>query len=572
MSAASWFDNLSLAVAKRHCRLQHSRFLRAARRAIAVQQRLLKTFLSRGELTQFGRDHHFDRIRGYADFAEHVPIRTFDQLRPYIDQVVAGRTEALLPPGERVLMFAMTSGSTDSPKHIPITPAFVREYRRGWNVFGVKALLDHPVGFLRPILQVVSPMDESTSPTGVPCGSISGLLASTAKKLVRKYYVNPVATGGIENAEARYYAIMRFAVPRDVSWLVTASPATPVKLAATAAVHAERLIRDVHDGTIRPPGEVPCRVLAELRGMVQPQPESADRLAHFVEQHGELRPRDYWNFAFLANWTGGTLAVHLREFPRWFGDAPIRDIGLLATEGRVSIPLDDGDAGGVLDVEGSFFEFIDAEAPGDDVTAVHLPHELEVGGEYRVVMTNFAGLYRYDLEDRVRVTRFVGEAPVLEFLHRGASVSSMTGEKLTEWQVSESYRRATEALNMPAALFVLAPVWGDPPCYRLHLERSDRVEALGDAMERELGMLNREYASKRSSGRLGPVTVHVLPDGFLMERDSRIQAGRGAAKEQFKHRFLLSRPGEDQDFPTRRGTSGTECVTMWHSHEMEMSR
>lgn len=511
---------------------------------------MLRKLVHRGKSTAFGRDHGFSHIRSYKDFAERIPIRGYDELRPYVERVVRGESEALLPSGERVLMFAMTSGTTNHPKYVPVTPAFVREYRRGWNVFGVKALLDHPDGFLRPILQVVSPMDESRTDSGVACGAISGLLAATAKKLVRKFYVNPPLTGRIEDPEARYYTIMRFAVPRDVSWVVTPNPATTLKLAESAAEHVESLIRDIRDGTLNPPGEAPQEVLTALRSQMRPDPQTARRLESLMDRRGELLPRDYWRLAFLANWTGGTLGLHLREFPRYFDDTPVRDMGLLATEGRVSIPFRDGDPGGVLDVEGSFFEFLDAEADASDPHAVHRAHEVRVGGEYRVVMTTYAGFTRYDLEDRIRVTGFLGEAPIVEFLHRGPHVCSITGEKITEWQVTEAFRLTCEAVKSAHAPFVVCPAWGNPPSYRLHVESNGgRLDALSAEFDAQLQRINREYASKRSSARLGPIVLNRLPSGFLATFDRRRQAMRAAAKEQHKQIFLLTHPDADREFP-----------------------
>jgi len=549
MRPAPWLDTLRLAVATRHARSQYVRFLTSARHGTAVQDRLLKRLVESAATSDFGRDHGFDRIRNYEGFAEQVPIRTYEGLQPYVERAVRGDAGALFAPGRRILMFAMTSGSTNRPKFVPITREFLREYRRGWNVFGVKALLDHPEGFLRPILQVVSPMDEQRTENGVPCGSISGLLAATAKPLVRKYYVNPAATGAIDDPEARYYAIMRFAVPRDVAWMVTASPATAVKLARSAATHAERLIRDVHDGTLSPPGDAPTAVINELRSRLSPEPETARNLTALAQQCGELLPNDYWNLSFLANWTGGTLALHLRDFPHYFGGTPVRDIGLLATEGRVCIPLEDGTAAGVLDVAGTFFEFVDAEADSTDRSAVHRANEVSVGREYRVIMTTHAGFFRYDIEDRVIVRGFLGEAPIVEFLHRGAHVSSMSGEKLTEWQVTTAYRLACDACEVPALEFVLAPVWGDPPFYRLHVEGSSSLaSSLTRTMDSELARLNMEYASRRASERLGPLVMNRLPRKFLaawiMDRQSRW----GAANEQFKHQYLLNVPGEARDF------------------------
>ena len=40
---------------------------------------------------------------------------------------------------------------------------------------------------------------------------------------------------------------------------------------------------------------------------------------------------------------------------------PVRDIGLLASEGRVTIPLQDRTPAGVLDTLASFYEFIPAD-------------------------------------------------------------------------------------------------------------------------------------------------------------------------------------------------------------------
>ncbi len=552
MSRSSWLDAVSGHVARAHARVQYERFVRLCKDAVGVQERVLRRRIAAHADSAFGREHGFERIRSYADFVARVPIRTYEELQPYVERMVRGETSALLGRGERVLMFAMTSGSTDQPKYVPVTAEFLRSYRCGWNVFGVKALLDHPEGFLRPILQVVSPMDERRTELGVPCGSISGLLAGTAKRVVRRFYVVPRETGEIEDPEARYYTIMRFAVPCDVGWMVTASPATPIKLARAASAHAEKLIRDIHDGTLRPPG-AGGDVAAGLGGRLHPQPDVARRLSSILDIHGELLPRHYWNLAFLANWTGGTLGLHLADFPKYYGDTPVRDIGLLATEGRVSIPLEDSTAAGVLDVGSSFFEFVDAEADGSDADCVHRCEDLTVGAEYRVVLTTAAGFFRYDLGDRVVVRGYRGRAPIVEFLHRGAHVSSVTGEKLTEWQVTTAFERVGQALQLKETSFVLAPVWGDPPYYRLHVDGvATNGTALVQGVDRELKQLNVEYASKRSSGRLGMIELNGLPSGYLEGMNLLRQSRQGSAREQFKHQYLYTRPGADGEFPLAR--------------------
>lgn len=539
-----------LVAARLHAQRVFDRFMAATQHATAIQERVLLRLVRRRAGSAFGRDHGFDRIDSAAAFTRCVPILSYEDHRPYIERVRAGDLSALFGRGERVHMFAMTSGTTSEPKYIPVTGQFLRDYRRGWNAFGIKALLDHPAAFLRPIVQVSSRMDEARAPSGMPCGAISGLMAATQKRLVRKYYIAPAFLAGIDDAAAKYYTIMRLAVPADVAFAITASPATQLKLAQAADRHRDQLIRDVHDGTLWADLPVPATVREALRPRLVPDRDAAERLERLVGEHGALLPKHYWNLGFLANWTGGTMGLYLHEFPHYFGDTPVRDIGLLASEGRVSIPVEDGTPGGILDVAGHFFEFVPRDEIDRPSPIALRSHQVEVGQEYFVLMTTASGLCRYDLRDLVRVVGVVGQAPVIEFLNKGQHICSIAGEKLTEHQVILAMDRACREAGRQTASFVLAPRWGSPPYYLLHLEPDtgpdDRFAAAMDAALREI---NVEYASKRATQRLGAVRINRLPPGFLEQLDRREAARHRSGNEQFKHRYLYCRPGDDASFP-----------------------
>jgi len=551
---ANIIDRSLAVLAAAHARSVYNRFMAATRRAPEVQEKTLLTKIRRNADSDFGRTHDFDRIGSAADFRRRLPILRYEDLRPYIRRVMAGDTRAMFGGRQTVLMFAMTSGSTAEPKHIPITPSFLTEYRRGWNAFGIKVYLDHPEAVLRGIVQVTSRMDETRTAAGIPCGAITGLMAATQKRLVRKYYLNPLCTAEIEDTTAKYYTIMRLAVPRDVAFMVTASPATQLKLARTADESKHLLIRDVHDGTLCREMPVPEAVRYRLRRILKPDPQNARRLEHLVEKHGRLLPKHYWNLALLGNWTGGTMGLYLRAFPEYFGSTPVRDIGLMATEGRISIPIEDGTPAGILDICSNFYEFVPADRIDEQSPPTLLCHELEVGREYFVLLTTSAGLYRYDLRDQVRVVGYVGLAPVIEFLNKGAHISSLTGEKLTEHQVIQAVGEATQTLGVEVDTFVLAPRWGDPPFYVFHVESplpEPAADSLPGILDAALQRVNMEYAEKRKSARLGPIRLNLLPAGFLTALD-REEAGRyRSANEQYKHRYLYTRPGDDDAFPSR---------------------
>ncbi|MFH1417152.1 MAG: GH3 auxin-responsive promoter family protein [Planctomycetota bacterium] len=557
MARRSWCNSLLGRAAMWHAGRIARRFFHAAEHATATQDELLSRLIARNADSGFGRDHYFHRIRTYDDFAANVPIRSYDDMAPYINRVRNGDVGALFGGPQTILMFALTSGTTAEPKYIPVTRDVLAEWRRGWNVWGFKALLDHPACVVRHIVQVTSPMEDHLAPSGAPCGAITGLLATTQKKLVRRFYTSPLAVAGITDSAAKYYTIMRMAIPKDVAWLVTANPSTLLVLARTADEHREQMIRDIHDGALRADMPVESAVRAALAPTLKPDSACASRLERIVREHGTLYPKHYWDVGFLAHWTGGTMGLYLPQFPKYFGDVPARDIGLIASEGRMSVPMEDGTPGGILAITGQFFEFVPAEEYGTPNPTVLRSDEVEEGREYFLLLTNASGLYRYDVGDRVRVTGRAGQAPVIEFLSRDAHTSSMAGEKLTEDQVVAAMRRACEAADGAAGGavvdFVLAPRWAEVPRYRLYVEResAQRVDHLAPKLDKALSEISLEYASKRKTLRLEGVELAELPPGCLADRDCKLREQRSRTSEQFKHQYLLSKPGMDADLERR---------------------
>jgi len=529
--------------AARHVRT----FLRAHQQTRRIQDRLLAKLIRTHADTAFGRDHDFASLRSYEDFRSAVPVGSYETLRGYMDRVIGGETTALLPPNEPVLMFSRTSGTMGRPKHIPVTRRFLAAMRRGWNIFGLRALKDHPDAWLRPILQISSPMREAASPTGLPCGAIGGLLAHTQKRIVRRMYVVPQVVTTIADPPAKYYTTFRCGCAHNVAFITTANPSSTIKLIETAQRFAEQLVRDVADGTLTPPGHVPADVAGQLR--FRPDPRLARRMDQGIRRDGQLMPRHLWNISFLANWTGGTLKLYLPRLRELFGPVPIRDIGLLASEGRFSVPLADDTPAGPAEILDNFLEFIPAASRDRDNPPVLRAHELEVGGEYFLVASNWAGLWRYNIDDRIRVVDRLGQSPVFEFLCRGQCTANITGEKITEHQVVEAMRQAANNADADVRRFVVQGRFTSTPYYELRLEADGGIDLdrLAKLLDEALGELNIEYSAKRKSGRLGPVRPVALPTGALQRtEDDNIRTRLGRA-EQYKHQYLLTDILTEQD-------------------------
>ena len=61
---------------------------------------------------------------------------------------------------------------------------------------------------------------------------------------------------------------------------------------------------------------------------------------------------------------------------------------------------------------------------------------------------------------------------MLEFLGKGQQFASLTGEKLSEYQVTRALADVTQRLGVPLPVYTVAPVWDDErPYYGLFVER-----------------------------------------------------------------------------------------------------
>ena len=520
-------------------RRELNNFMRACEHTKLSQDEFLRKLISAHCNTAFGRDHGFGKISTYEDFTAAIPIREYPQLKPYVSRVLAGETTALLPENQPVLMFSMTSGTTGQPKYIPVTPRFLENIRRGWNLFGINVLQNQPDAWLRPIVQISSSMHEETSPTGLPCGAISGLLAQTQKKIVRHMYCTPLWITEVHNPDTRFYSLLRYSIDKDVAFITTANPSSTIKLIETGQNYCEELIRDIADGTFNPPGELGMDIPNKK---FRPNHKLAKQLETGIATDGKLLPRHFWNLSFLTNWTGGTLKLYFHKLRDLYGDVPVYDIGLLASEGRFSVPLKKNTSSGVAEITGNFLEFIPSENHGQENPPVLRAHELQTGGEYFLVISNWTGLFRYNLDDRVRVTGICGESPVFKFLSRGLHTSSITGEKLTEFQVVEAMGVVRGKLNTGIERFVLQPRFADTPYYELRFESESQqqVEKIRDEFDAALRSLNIEYASKCRSGRLGKIRVVVLPAGTLAKTEYENIRRKKGRSEQYKHQYLLT--------------------------------
>lgn len=183
---------------------------------VATQQAVFTSLLKNAANTTFGKDHGFNTIKNYNDFKSKVPVRDYEGLKPYVEQVVAG-TPDVLWPGKPVY-FAKTSGTTSGVKYIPITadsmPSHIAAARNAILFYiaetGNADFVNGKMIFLQgsPILK---------EKNGIKLGRLSGIVAHYVPSYLQKNRMPSWETNCIDDWETKVNTIVQETLKEDMS-------------------------------------------------------------------------------------------------------------------------------------------------------------------------------------------------------------------------------------------------------------------------------------------------------------------------------------------------------------------
>lgn len=467
------------------CKPAATRFRRAIENPRRTQENILRDMLAHNRATEFGRRYRFATIDDARDFQARVPLQTYDSLAPMIASVARGDGAVLTR--QRATRLLPSSGSSAARKLIPYTPAYQRQLGRAISPWIYDLMAKRPAIKSGRAFWSVSPRfapaagDDQAVPIGFD--DDSAYLGKWTRPIARRLLALPPGLEQVADLdEFRYRQLLQLLACGDLSLVSIWHPSYLTLLLDDLPDRWDRLMRD----------------LVKTR---------ADReRIDYLHRTGWESCEALWpGLQLISCWGSAHAAGALRELEALFPRTEFQEKGLLATEAAVSIPLFD-DAGErvhkVLAVNSHFLEFL-----ADDGNP-RLADELREGETYRVVVTTAAGLYRYQLQDRVRVTGMLGQTPTIEFIGKEDSISDYRGEKLSDSFVGDRLRRLLAQQRIEAAFSMLAPDEHSKLLgYTLYLETCDEIPAcLGSRLD-DLLAENPHYRLCRDLGQLAPVRV-----------------------------------------------------------------
>src|SRR5690348_15847463 len=111
--------NVKSLLAKPFALYIYNKIQKDSRQALATQEAILQNLIKYGRRTAFGRGHKLDHVNTYEQFKQAVPIRTYEDFRPYLTKIKQGK-QNILWTGQP-LYLAKTSGTTSGVKYLPIS-------------------------------------------------------------------------------------------------------------------------------------------------------------------------------------------------------------------------------------------------------------------------------------------------------------------------------------------------------------------------------------------------------------------------------------------------------------------
>lgn len=441
--------------------------------AVARQDRVLKKLVNQAKHTAFGINHSFTSIRSYQDFKKQVPVRDYEDLRPYIDRMVRGEENILWPA--KPMYFAKTSGTTSGIKYIPISkesmPEHIKAARNALLCYihetGKADFLDGKMIFLQG-----SPTLEEKK--GVHIGRLSGIVAHHVPGYLQKNRMPSHQTNCMEDWEQKVDAIVDETLHEDM------------------------------------------RLISGIPPWIQMY---FDRLS--IRSGGKKIKDIFKNFHLLIY--GG---VNFEPYRTRLEESIGKKIDTIetypASEGFIAFQDSQKEKGLLLLVDsGIFYEFIPTEEYFDENPSRLSLAEVELDKNYALILNTNAGLWGYSIGDTIK---FVSKNPYrILVTGRIKHYISAFGEHVIGEEVEHALLAVANEEGVKITEFTVAPQVNPPegglPYHEWFVEfvkGPEDLTAFANKVDAELQRKNVYYLDLIEGKVLRPLLIRSLkPNSFI---------------------------------------------------------
>ncbi|MBQ1553071.1 MAG: GH3 auxin-responsive promoter family protein [Clostridia bacterium] len=532
------------------------RLARSAEKPMEQNEALLREIIKKNRNTEFGRLHGFDKIRSIEDFRKNVPVSGYEDYVAYIDRMKEG--EENLITASKVLGYSRTSGSSGVPKYIPATSASLKAYvRYTWTralALGAAELKKQGKKYKPGRGVYLSPATNETLPNGLPCSNIAEIGARNYGRFYPFILMQPSKRMYDMHDGDYIYCMYRFALADpDATFFFSVFFSVNVSQLAYLRKNWRTIVDDIEKGGISKDVKLTDEARAHYEKYAKADPARAAYLREQFEKgfDSTLFRRLWPNLAVICgigNASFKSAAEHIRGVA---GDVPFDFSIYGASEGLVAACWELESTDMQLLTDSCFYEFVPF---GEDGEERYLTlDQVKAGEKYELLITTFAGLYRYRLKDVIEVKGFRGKCPLISFVFRKGQMFNIAGEKFSEEDARTTIEMFEKAHGVEIGNWLFYQDESvQPNRYALVVESDADVDwdAAVDEIEEYIGKCNKRYPSQRDKFYIDRLVIrHQIPGTHAAWAKRCID--KGASFTQVKPVHSLDNPEKAEFFLSR---------------------
>ena len=422
-----------------------------------LQQKVLSSLIESGRETEYGRNHLLKNTHNYEQFAQNIPVNTYEEMKGYIDRMRHGEQNVLWPGG--VKWYAKSSGTTnDKSKFIPVSADGLHRihYKGGFDAVALY-LANHPHSRIFDGKSLI--LGGSHSPNYNLPGSLVGDLSAI---LIEN--INPLA-----------------------NWVRV--PKKETALLSDFEIKRDRIARETMNKNVTTISGVPSWMLSVLVRVME-----LSEKKHLEEVWPNLEVFFHGGIAFTP---------YRQQYEQLITSSKMNYMETYnASEGFFGLQSNPSDKSMLLMIDYDvFYEFIPMDEFGSDHPTVVPLWGVELGKNYAMLISTSCGLWRYMIGDTVQ---FTSKDPY-KFIITGRTKYFINafGEELIMDNAEQGLAYACAKTGAQILDYTAAPVYMDSNAKCRHQwliefsKEPDNLDEFSTLLDKKLQEINSDYEAKR---------------------------------------------------------------------------
>ncbi|WP_195244790.1 GH3 auxin-responsive promoter family protein [Clostridium celatum] len=507
----------------------------------SVNEEVLFKILNKNNECNYGEKYNFNSIRSVNEYKEIVPITDYSDYEQYINEMLKGKKNILIT--DDVEYFGHTSGTTGKQKLIPVTKKS-REVGSKYMALLIERFaynnLKNQWNYGRGLMLADTVMT-TYSEGGVPiCSATSGGM-DAIKFILPKIYTSPYEVMKIKDKNTALYLHLLFALnDKNLTYISGVFISNVLDALRVLEEKSELLVMDIKKGRINRNLNIGDENRKKLNKYLKPNAGRADEIElEFSKGFRGICRRLWPKITYIAAVTGANFSIYDEMVNYYTESLPIYSPAYAATEAMIGINPYISNIRYVIIPDTVFYEFIPIDESDKEKPMTCCIDELKIGEKYEIIVTNYAGFYRYRLGDVIKVVGYYNNSPEVEFLYRKNQVLNMVSEKTTEDHLKVSINKTIKELGVSLIDYTtIADNTITPGRYIFYFEldkeiSQSKIKNFEKILDLELQKANLAYSRFRKNNKLSGVSVNIVRKNTF-DNIKKFLISNGVSKSQIK--------------------------------------